>query len=330
MSAQAARTLVFVAAIVAAGVNLLGAAGLARIPNLGYSHAQWTVQTVAEDGPTAAAGLKVGDRIVSLEGIDVTDRSALGTLARLEVGDLRTYGVERGGETFDIEVVAQRLPASQIWAGRANSLVGLVFLACGLFVISRSSDRSAVIWAALGIAAAIAFTNPPFRSFPASAAPIISALFAAVALTATALFCHLMFLFPVHRQWIDRPRNRWLLYLPVVVIVALALATPFAPAARRIVVASVFWLELPYLLLGVALFIRGYRGFEPERRRDKGLVRLVGALVISLVPFIAIGTANALGLFSTPLVNQLSAILLVLVPLALTSAILRDAREPAV
>ena len=70
-----------------------------RTPGTDPTQVTFTVAVVRPDGPAAAAGMTVGDVIVSVDGHDVTgERSYLyNALARVAEGTAVTFGLERGG-----------------------------------------------------------------------------------------------------------------------------------------------------------------------------------------------------------------------------------------
>jgi len=63
------------------------------------------VQSVAEDGPAATAGLQAGDIITKLNGTDITDSNQLvERISAATVGESLTLTVYRQGETIEIAV----------------------------------------------------------------------------------------------------------------------------------------------------------------------------------------------------------------------------------
>jgi protocatechuate 3,4-dioxygenase beta subunit len=68
------------------------------------------VATVRADGPAATSGLRVGDRIVSVDGFDVSGKLAYlyGSLTSVREGTQVTLGLSRGGT---VVVVAEKMPA---------------------------------------------------------------------------------------------------------------------------------------------------------------------------------------------------------------------------
>ena len=63
------------------------------------------VYAVTEGGPAYAAGLQVGDRLVSLNGVEMTQDEFVEAIRATNVGDTIKLVVERNGETVEISVV---------------------------------------------------------------------------------------------------------------------------------------------------------------------------------------------------------------------------------
>jgi tetratricopeptide (TPR) repeat protein len=70
------------------------------------------IEDVVKDGPAENAGIKVGDVVVGLEGVDVRDyASVVPMLKAHQPGDKVTFKVRRGEEYLDVGVVLAKRPA---------------------------------------------------------------------------------------------------------------------------------------------------------------------------------------------------------------------------
>lgn len=70
-----------------------------------------TVSEVTSHGPAQAAGLKVGDRLVTLNGIDFSDKEALGAeWTGLKAGQQAWIKVERNGAIRKLSVTLAVMP----------------------------------------------------------------------------------------------------------------------------------------------------------------------------------------------------------------------------
>lgn len=63
------------------------------------------IYSVSEGGPAEEAGIKAGDRLVSMNGVEMTQDEFVEAIRATHVGDTITLTVERSGETLDIKVV---------------------------------------------------------------------------------------------------------------------------------------------------------------------------------------------------------------------------------
>jgi len=86
--------------------------------SLGLEHARGAlVADVVEDGPAAAAGIKVGDVIVDFNGTPVNESNELPLLvARTPVGTTVTVNVLREKESFDVRVTIAELKDEEVAA----------------------------------------------------------------------------------------------------------------------------------------------------------------------------------------------------------------------
>jgi membrane-associated protease RseP (regulator of RpoE activity) len=69
------------------------------------SDPRWpTIDVPGEASPAARAGLVAGDRLLALDGVDVTDFDTFRSTVRLHPGETVPVTVERGGQTLDLQV----------------------------------------------------------------------------------------------------------------------------------------------------------------------------------------------------------------------------------
>ncbi len=65
-----------------------------------------TIGYVSDGSPADVAGVQVGDEVVSVNGVDVTNpRDAFGSLRTMSPGDTLVLGLQRGGDTLTVAVV---------------------------------------------------------------------------------------------------------------------------------------------------------------------------------------------------------------------------------
>jgi two-component system response regulator HydG len=189
-------------------------------PDRGFFTYQGSEVVVVDAGSAAAAaGLAVGDRVVGVDGVRITDdvhRARL--LAAIAPDHQVTLTVRRGGELLDVTFL---MPRRWPLASAGGVALALVLLALALLADrGRSHDlpqqflRSTVIYV---VFLAGAFTLDVIVRQPLLHVPWLYAMVLAAPAT-----CHFMLRFPNGRRRFSR-RERWLLYAP-----PLALATLLA------------------------------------------------------------------------------------------------------
>lgn len=304
--------LVLVLAAAAAALNVSGAIELGRIADFGYTRVGDSVQQVVAGGPADRAGFRDGDVLVAIEGVAIADAPALARLPRPEIGDRRHYRLARGGDPIDAILLPAALPAAQLLGGRVNAMVGLAFLAVGLLAYLRVGGRLGGVLAGLGLSVAVVMATPPVRLVSAPLVPAVLWAWSVLGVLATACFLEFAVLFPAARRV---AAARWLslaIYAPVAVL-AIGLWSRLPIPA--------FWLQVPYLLLAVGLLLGALRASRDAASR-RALIRFLWLTAAALLPFLTVGILSATGVVSNPLVSQLGSWALLLVPVAIASAVL--------
>lgn len=82
------------------------------------------VETLAEGGPAAVAGLRIGDEVVAVGEEPVADFSAFVERIRLRPGQTVTLGVRRGGELLELPVAVEAQSDDGVLVGRIGVTVG--------------------------------------------------------------------------------------------------------------------------------------------------------------------------------------------------------------
>lgn len=302
------------------------------------------VDRVADGSPAEAAGLRIGDRIVTAGGVVVTNRRDWMIVdANVELGRPVPLAVERAGRRIPTALTLGPAPLS-FWLTAPGLTLAAVraaqalTLALGLVVAFRRPDDPAAGAAAWLLATAGGFSvvwpyrvASVWRSVPE---PLGAALWIphVSTLAAGAILCTFFALFP--RRLI---RSAWgwvLLWIPIAVV----LVGPMADALR-----TVYWPDQPssvpyrgrvylavsagYVVAGLAALGLNYRHLESltERRRwhvvgaGSAIGLTSGMVVFALYWF---RSSGEMGLFSSPAL-ALGTVLFLAFPLSLVHAILR-------
>lgn len=82
-----------------------------------------TITRVEPDSPAEAAGLREGDMLLALNGIRFSEENKeamKAAQAKMTIGAMVTYTVDRAGKTVDVDVRLQQIPEAVMakWVGR--------------------------------------------------------------------------------------------------------------------------------------------------------------------------------------------------------------------
>jgi PAS domain S-box-containing protein len=291
----------------------------AVFPDAGVRWAETPDGIIAVDvrpgGPAAAGGLRIGDRLLAVDGrVPISGREAAEAPWRAEPGKTLTLGVERGSRR--IQVVLQpglTTGGNQLYAYLAT--VGLFFLASGLFLIYRLGVRPVTVqYFVLSLAAyaLLAFSHT-------GEGGVLDWLFYTADTTGRLLFPALMVQFALRFPGVGKIR-RWV--TPLI----------FAPAA--VLGAATLWLiplggvlqvadpvGLLERLDAVGLPVRSTRTTIPSVRRQ--LRWISWGLGMGMMPFIILYLIPRALRVETPPAASLSVLPLIILPLAFSTALLK-------
>ena len=279
------------------------------------------VVAVESDGAARRAGLAPGDRIITADGraaasVPEPDR----VLARKPFP--HRLLVERSNEIR--EVLIGKVAARPDWPYLFLSLVGLLYLAIGLFTAARDRSAASRIFCAICLASFAIYVLTPAGPHDGAWKAFLLAEDAYRALL-PALLVHFFLVFP-------RPAARRallpLLYLPGLAYLALQEAPfflPLADPAAALEWASRVWLvyfagAAAAVILRIALIARGPRSDAIAEKQ----IRWIGlGVTVGLLPFLVLYVLPRVFGISSPLLANAAVIPLALIPLAFAYAILR-------
>lgn len=240
-----------------------------------------TVTQVLSGSPSEAAGLKVGDKIVSLGGIDVTDAAAQAKRGRPAVGEAWEFVVERDGATVSFDVVFGELVPERKFLAHANFLVGFCFILFTLWAYMKEQTASTQALVLAGLLFSFAFISGPYFGSPMlrSIDNAVAVLFVwlGVASILNFLLVHL------------RGGGNRLVYVPGLLaglfIAWRILATPEATDGLNnftnvlVGVVAVF-----YLVAALVTVYRSFAGATASEREARGLKLMMIGTVVGLLP----------------------------------------------
>lgn len=296
MAASQIRAEPFRWAIVAAAsvVGLLHVLGALQVRDQGYRGYRTgdnrAVVEVIQGGPADGAGLQVGDRLTSIDGIDAGDQTALETRPRARAGQTQSIVVDRGGRTVEVQLTLATLPPMGVVAYLASGLTGLSFLAFGLWAYFSAPRRTSRLLAIAGIGLGAIFTEQPYVASPFPRALQESGLIVAGVFGFAALL-HFALVFPTERKILGWRSAILALYAPAAIVSAVqtvvtvlqrgepgGAVTTATTAALVLVLASFF--------LAVAAIVESCVRATPAERAASGLNVLVVCMVLGLAPMV--------------------------------------------
>lgn len=282
------------------------------------------VISVEAGSPAATAGLQVGDRLKSVNGVAVTDTKGSIAMHRPAVGDVWPYVVSRGGQDVSLQVGNAALPSSRMLTARAATVLGLLFVAFTLWAYLTVPNAATTVLALFGLSFGLAFLGIPYFESP-SVRNAIGALVTVVVLLGIAAILHFLLAFPTRRPMIDRPNGLRLIYWPAValsvILLGFTIVQPDATSKINVMFRTLFNLFIAgYFLAALVTLFRRYGAATPEDRARYGLgLMLVGA-VVGLGPLLVSGV---IGLVAPRIVlpgSQYYFLTLALIPLTFALA----------
>jgi two-component system NtrC family sensor kinase len=285
---------------------------------------------VRQGSAAAKAGIRVGDRLKSIDGVPITsDVKVAQVLATIGSWAKADYRLNRGG--LD-------LPASTVYTEEAPrdramfylDAVGLSYLAIGLFVYYRRGSahkaRHFYIFCLASVVLCCFHFTGKLNGFDKT----IYFCNVAAAMAAGALFLHFAVSFPEPHRWFQTRFRQAALYIPGAALFLAYVAFASGTIKVNIPLVELQWLldrvwlvmwSVPYILGGLILSGEYRRAEDPIVRQQLKWLRN-GALFGS-IPFVLFYVLPyAMGVVPTDLM-KLAVLSLALIPLTLAYAILR-------
>jgi hypothetical protein len=263
------------------------------------------VMNIHHGSEARIAGLRTGDAIQTIDGIDVADMARLGELAsRSRRGDVITYEAKRNGELFRFDVrlgspfSIPTLRATLI----ARVAVSVVYFALGLLVfLARPDTRHATIFYLMSTLAGAMLFAAGFVSvelmgrgvLPVQSgleAALVWAAYSLVVLLTWSLLLHFSLIFPREKSILARLSKlpTWIYVIPVLPFAAVAagigVTFPLASGGPSAAAGAVFVIG-GLAALGVATFRRGFRAGLLDRPIFGSMA--IGALFVGAFPIAA-------------------------------------------
>jgi hypothetical protein len=320
-------------AAVAAVVGFLGLLDIKNVPYSGYfSGPNNDIVRVFPESPAEQAGFQVGDVVESIGGIAVTDTKALSRRPRAEIGESRTFVVDRDGSRQQLDLSYSSLPSRPRNLGIAAALIGFCFLLLPLWAYRSAPSTSTLVLALFGLCFGAAFLPGPYsQSYMLRA--LAGALVTSAVVMGFAFLVHYVLQFPKPGAFLAKAWAKRLIYGPAILLalffIFLTVAQPAATGGfNRIVGGLVGLFIVGFFGWAVVAMIRRYRAASASERTEHGLTLMLFGTLAGLLPLIfssLVGTiapqlrANLPGI-------QFFFLTLVLIPICFSVAAMRSAK----
>ncbi len=328
MNPSDSKTPILVFAAIVAIYAILGWLDVKNYAQGGWATApDNTVTQVLPGSPAESGGLQVGDKLVSLGGIDVSDAAAQSQRGRPEVGEAWEFVVERDGATVSFDITFGEMVPERKFLAHAAFLVGFCFIIFTVRAFMQKQTASTQALAFAGILFSFAFITGPYFGSPMlrsiDNAVGVLLVWLGVASILNFLLVHL------------RDGGNRLLYLPGLAVGLFIawrlLATPEATDGLNnftnvfVGIVAVF-----YLVSALVTVYRSFSGATGSEREASGLnLMLIGALVGLLPPMIGIAS----GVIAPQLVlpgQNFYFLAFIAIPITWSMAVLKKSDSPAV
>jgi len=294
------KTGLMVFAVVVVIWAILGVMDINNATQVGYNtDGNNTITQVYDGGPAKAAGLQVGDYLVSVDGISTEDAAAFSKQPRPTAGQSRTFVVKRGDGEVSMDITSGPLLPRTKNIGYAASLISLCYIGFTLMAYLAKQNRATLVLAFTGAALGLAFAGGPYITSP-GARSIVTTVVSLIVLFGVGSLLHFMAVFPSPRDFINKPNSVKLLYTPALILGLLfAYRTLFTPAATdtlntitNVLAGLVFG---GYLVASIVVMLQNYSRASAEARDAQGLNTVMIGTLVGLLP---VALVNVIGIFS--------------------------------
>lgn len=307
-----------------------GIAGLMQMPRWcsdGYhTNAGHLVTQIHSGGAAEAAGLQVGDRIVSIGGVPMDDLPARPRRSLPSVGESLAIEARREGQPLTIELVCAAYPRNFRLARINGAIVSLLFLAAATWVLFVAPTPPGLLFALFGLAYGVsAFEGPRIGTLEGVAGLVeITA-----GLLWLVLLLHLLLTFPKRKAILERRSTLWLLYAPAVLLLLFGVLDLLADPRLYVHFAvATAGLVAIYILLVITALVHSWVRSTGEERKRSGFNLVLLALAIALMPQLARGFAAIAGLGEGLPGSAYYSLSAAVIPLAMATAIARRRGQP--
>lgn len=321
---MSSKTTFTVAGVFIAVWAVLGLMDVGNFTASGYGTApDNTVTIVTPGGAAEAAGMQVGDRIVSIDGVDIEDSSAMSAMPRAAVGETRTIVVERGGANTDVSLTYAAQSSSQRITGYIGILTGLAFGFCGIWAFLTTGTRAARMLAMAGVALGIPLSGGPYVG-AGLLGSIVGSIMIVLIILGFAKLLHFVLLFPFGNDP-DRKKLYGPAALVAVIVVGLNVFQPNATGTLNTIVQYIFfaWI-IGYLGAILFMMFRTWSSASEGDRAQHGLTTMMAGTGIGLGLLLLTAVIQTVAPGVTIPGSQWFGVAMVLVPVSCALAVVKS------
>ena len=306
--------------------------GLPRQPYSGIILNNVTVARVSSGSPAAEAGIRKGDRVVSFGGARCGSLADISEhLSCMSPGETVTYEISRDGALMTVPLTFTRLPRSEILRKVSMLVVGFSFIAIGLVVYFKRTDKLALIFHLLCLALGLMLINVISFEFGTARYVSRAAFSDLFTLSVPTLFLHFFLLFPENGRALPTHRRlEQLIYMPLAALFAVSVffnvmvfsydrSHGSALAVFQNVTALYF---IAFVLLGLIAFVRAYRHVRTARVK-RTMRHVVWGTLAGILPIVFVRVIVSIEPAIEVPGEKVIFLPLILVPLAFGHAIVK-------
>ncbi len=283
-------------------------------------------ERVDPDGPGDKAGIKVGDVLTSINGVEIhRTANAIRQMYRTGIWSKATYAVNRGGVQLDIPSVYMAPADRSINAGLR--FVAFIYLAIGLYVLLRRWTAPKSTHFYLLCLVSFIFYSFHYTGKLNQFDQIIQWGNVVAWLLQPALLLHFAMTFPEKREVLKRrPWLEWFIYIPSALLLALHVFVVRETAPSALVLFNLDRIEMTYLaafyIATACVLWLTYRDARTPllRQQMKWVTR---GTILSVAPYTIFYVIPFLAGSSQTFVMKVSVLSLVFLPLTFGYAIFR-------
>jgi hypothetical protein len=323
--------LVNVLLVVLAWLNLRD---LRRQPFQGYAAGPArTVVKVSAGSPAERAGLKVGDRLVTVGGLAVADTRASYRRGRPAIGETWPITVERAGQPLTVDLTFAGLPPMDRAVRVVALIVGLCFGLFGLMAYLRSGSLNALLFAAASACFGWTFVGPPYvADFSIRAA--LDAISVPVVIAGFAALLHFVLRFPAPARFLARPGALTILYAPAAVLALMwlylfILRSGVAPGLTRFVQICFVLAVAAYCVLSAGVLVRSYARATAAERGRSGLNLMLWGVLVGFAPLLLVLVVETAAPAYLGPAGEFAFATMAAIPITFAMALARHERAPA-